>query len=319
MWNTLKENIYSFSVADRAGLVNDVLVLARSELLDTSIALEFTSFLSEETDYTVWISALSELSYIGTMLSTESDYGLFEEFMQSLLTVVVDYVGWQSDSMDISSSDHNKSLLRASVLNLAVRYNLPSVIETALEKWHAVKQENSFIAPDDRQAIYCAALKYGDATDYQFLFSRLLQTENAAERNRILYSLGCTREFYLLKNTLDISLDSSIVRAQDQRTAIGGVSANPLGRDLAWNFVQANFELFNSIGFSLSSLITIVTSPFNDEFHLKEVETFFNMQEVYGANMAVERAKETISANIEWMRSNSPNVASWLKDNYGNN
>merc|ERR1711879_680560 len=112
--------------------------------------------------------------------------------------------------------------------------------------------------------------------------------------------------------------DSSIVRPQDQRTVIAGVSANPLGRDLAWNFVQANFETFNTLGFSLSSLISIVTSPFNDKFHLHEVETFFSMQETLGASMAVEQSIETISANIARLSLNGLDVSEWLHANYGN-
>ena len=142
------------------------------------------------------------------------------------------------------------------------------------------------------------------------------QEGTCAEQKRVLYTLGCTREFYLLKATLDMSLDSDIVRPQDQRTAIAGVSANPLGRDLAWNFVQANFETFNTLGFSLSSLISIVTSPFNDEYHLHEVETFFEIQDTVGASMAVEQSKETIAANIQWLQANGPDVSQWLHSHY---
>ena len=318
IWNELENNIESFSAADRAGLVNDVLVLARVGKQDTTTALDFINFLSNEREYTVWVSALSELGYIGTMLTTEYDFGLYKDFMNELLVDVVDYVGWQTLLPPNTTSTHNQSLLRASVLDFAVSFQMPSVINQALELWSNLKENGTEIKPDDRQAVYCAALHFGDETDYNFLFNMLMNTDNAAEQKRILYTLGCTREFYLLKHTLDISLDSSIVRPQDQRTVIAGVSANPLGRDLAWNFVQANFEVFNTLGFSLSSLITIVTSPFNDEFHLQEVETFFSIQQTLGASMAVEQSKETIQANIEWMENNAPQIREWLNSNFAN-
>jgi len=314
MWIQLKNRMQSFSTADRAGLVNDVLVLARAGRLETTTALDFTSFLSDELDYTVWVSALSQLNYIGTMMTTEADYGLFELFLQDVIDEAVDYVGWAT--LQEEESSHNQSLLRSVLLGEAIRYQLPSAVDQALTIWANFRVNGSTIAPEDRSAVYCAALHYGDSSDYNFLFTRLQATENAAEISRILYSLGCTREYYLLQATLKSSLDSSIVKAQDQRTVISGVYANPLGRDLAWNFVQANFETFNVLGFSLSSLISTVTSSFNDEFHLHEVDAFFKTQNAVGASFAIEQSKETIRSNIQWMDNNAHSVAEWLRTNY---
>ena len=46
----------------------------------------------------------------------------------------------------------------------------------------------------------------------------------------------------LFSRYLDMSLDSSEVRRQDGTYVIIYVSHNSVGRDLAWNFVKANFE-----------------------------------------------------------------------------
>ena len=46
----------------------------------------------------------------------------------------------------------------------------------------------------------------------------------------------------LFSRYLDMALDSSEVRRQDGTYVIIYVSRNSVGRDLAWNFVKANFE-----------------------------------------------------------------------------
>merc|ERR1711862_179151 len=98
------------------------------------------------------------------MLSTESDYGLYQQFVQEIITDAVDYVGWSTlTNHTLENADHNKSLLRASVLGFAVHVQLPSVIEQAIEIWTNYKNNGTAIAPDDRQAVYCAALHYGGA------------------------------------------------------------------------------------------------------------------------------------------------------------
>ena len=42
------------------------------------IALQTLEYLQDEEEYVPWVAAGSELSYIGTMLSESSIYGLFE-------------------------------------------------------------------------------------------------------------------------------------------------------------------------------------------------------------------------------------------------
>lgn len=63
---------------NRAQILDDALTLARAGKLDYRIALNLTKYLVNENDYVPWRSALGALSFIDSMMSSGSDYGLFK-------------------------------------------------------------------------------------------------------------------------------------------------------------------------------------------------------------------------------------------------
>jgi hypothetical protein len=60
---------------DRAGVINDALVLARAGYIETPKALSICQHLSSETDYVVWASALNELARMSVLLTNEYCFG----------------------------------------------------------------------------------------------------------------------------------------------------------------------------------------------------------------------------------------------------
>lgn len=62
------------SQSNRAQLIDDAMNLARADLLDYTIALDVTKYLSHERDYVPWKTAISNLLYIDSMLIRTPDY-----------------------------------------------------------------------------------------------------------------------------------------------------------------------------------------------------------------------------------------------------
>jgi aminopeptidase N len=58
--------------------MDDALNLAEAGVLDYEIALNLTQYLEREEDYLPWDSALNSLSFIRSMMSRTSGYGLFK-------------------------------------------------------------------------------------------------------------------------------------------------------------------------------------------------------------------------------------------------
>lgn len=66
------------SVVNRAQIMDDALNLAEAGVLDYEIALNLTQYLEREEEYLPWDSALNSLSFIRSMMSRTSGYGLFK-------------------------------------------------------------------------------------------------------------------------------------------------------------------------------------------------------------------------------------------------
>lgn len=53
--------------------------------------------------------------------------------------------------------------------------------------------------------IYCQAIKYGGADEFDFLWERYQRSNVAAEKAKILSALGCSTETWLLNRSISIS------------------------------------------------------------------------------------------------------------------
>jgi puromycin-sensitive aminopeptidase len=112
---------------------------------------------------------------------------------------------------------------------------------------------------------------------------------------------------------------SSEVRSQDTVFVIGGVAANPKGRELAWKFVQEKWdELFVRYdgGFLLSRLVQTTTGDFTTEEKAKEVEAFFAVHKAPAAERAVRQSVEKIHSNARWLATDREAMDKWFAEWY---
>ncbi|RPJ33956.1 MAG: hypothetical protein EHM35_10160 [Planctomycetaceae bacterium] len=150
-------------------------------------------------------------------------------------------------------------------------------------------------------------------------FDALREVERRAtlqeEKLRALAALTHFQQRELLQDTLELSL-SPVVRSQDTIRVVAGVAANPHGRDLAWEFVRANWAEFDRRygggGFLIVRLIESVTSSFTTLAKEREVAEFFLAHPVPAATRTVQQCLERIRINSRWLSRNRMEAAAWL-------
>lgn len=116
--------------------------------------------------------------------------------------------------------------------------------------------------------------------------------------------MGKSKDPELLKKVIDFAM-STEVRAQDAVFVISSVASNPKGRDLAWEFFQANWKiLFDKYegGFLLSRLVKYLTDSFASFEKAEEVEKFFQTHPFPGTERTVQQSIETIKLNATWIQ-----------------
>ncbi len=106
-----------------------------------------------------------------------------------------------------------------------------------------------------RQQMYCAALRSADSNDFNFVWNRMLDSQNNGQRSELGQSLGCSTSRSLINRLLRSLLpstneDSVEYRGNEAYQVFRSIYQNGnFGSELAIEFVLENaVEIFETIG-----------------------------------------------------------------------
>ncbi|XP_069599957.1 glutamyl aminopeptidase [Ranitomeya imitator] len=305
-----------FTPGDRAGLIDDVFALASAEKLDYNISLDLTKYLDKETDYLPWVRVSSAISYLNDMLEGDDTiYPQFQEYLQKKVKPIANNLGWLDEGSDI------QKLLRTSVLALACRIGDPDALNNSLnifKKWKA----GTGIPVNLRQLVYrYGMMQSGEEEYWNFMFQEYLKTSLAQEKEKLLQGLASVNSIPLLDRLLRSIYDTSLIKSQDALNVIYYISAySKLGKQMAWDWVRINWDfLVNRYTINdrnLGRIITRISTTFNTETQLWQMENFFETNPNAGAGETPRKqALETVKNNIEWVAANKNGIKAWLEAN----
>ena len=300
------------SATDRLGLQNDAFALARAGYLDPGRPLALAPSYRNETDYTVWADLSENLRAYDILLSHQSCHESFRAYARSLYQTIHADLGWDARP----GESHLTKLLRPMVIGLLGRYGDPQVNAEALRRFDQGVRDATPVAPDLRMAVYGQVVESRGLEGYEAVLKVYREAELHEEKNRCLRALGCSADPDLLRRTLDFSL-SEEVRGQDTPLAVAGVAMNPLGRDLAWDFLREKWAEFDQRygqgGFIIARIVSITTEDFTTLEKAAEVEAFFESHPAPAAARTVRQSLERVRSNALWLERDGEAIAGWLE------
>ncbi|NWR90810.1 AMPE aminopeptidase, partial [Furnarius figulus] len=319
-WAKLKSLLFedheNFSVADRAGILDDAFSLARPGLVDYSVPLDLTRYLRNETEYLPWHRVITSVTYLADMLEDDTDiYPLFQGHFRTLVKPVVDELSWND------SGSHLQRLLRASVLDFACRMNDTDSLKNASElfnQWLQGKALYFSIAPNLRLIVYRYGMQNsGNETSWNYMFQKYQETTLAQEKEKLLYGLASVKDITLLDRYLKYIYDSNLIKSQDVFTVLRYISYNTYGKTMAWDWIRLNWQYLIdrfTINDRTFGRIVTITQTFNTELQLWQMENFFEKYPNAGAGeMPRSQSLEQVKSNIEWLKENKEEIRAWLK------
>ncbi|XP_077477080.1 aminopeptidase N-like isoform X1 [Stigmatopora argus] len=324
-WNrlisVLETNHLDIPTLNRAQIIDDAFNLARAKMVDVTLALRTTKYLSKETEYIPWQSALGNLNFYYLMFDRTEVYGPLQAYTKKLIQPLFEYFkritnNWKTVPEGIMDQyNHINAVAMASVAGVPAAKEL---IKSWFKLWMDNPDKNPIHA-NLKTTVYCHGVAMGGAEEWDFVWRMFKNATLASEAARLRGALACTKVPWLLNRYLEYALDPEKIRKQDSISAIVSVGYNVVGMPLAWTFIRARwkqlFELYGKGSFAFSKLIGGVTTRFSTEFELQELRRFKEDNKAVGfgsATLALDQAMEKISTQIKWVAENKDPILNWF-------
>ncbi|XP_029992119.1 aminopeptidase N-like [Sphaeramia orbicularis] len=325
-WERLLNQLHSehqvIPLINRVQLLDDAFNLARAQLISTTLALRTTLYLSAETEYMPWQSALDNMQYYYLMLDRTEVYQPLQDYMKKLVTPLFMYFKNMTGNWTQVPDGHTDQYNQVNAVRTACRTGLAecqNLTSTWFRQWMDDPQHNP-IHPNLRSAVYCSAMATGGHAEWNFTWVQFKSATVASEADKLMSALACTSNTELLQRYLSYTLNPTLIRKQDATAVITSVAGNRVGQSLAWDFVRDQWTyMFTEYGvgsFSFASLISGVTARFSTPTDLQQLQEFVEAHKGSGfgsASAAVDQALEKTKVNIKWLDQNQQEIHEWLQ------
>ncbi|KAL4705520.1 hypothetical protein ACJJTC_011462 [Scirpophaga incertulas] len=304
---------------NRAQIIDDSFNLARTGRLPYRYPMQIARYLVKEKDYIPWASANAAFNYLDAVLSGSDVYDLYKQFLLDLTAPLYESLTFTASNEE----EHVTAYHRNIILNINCRFGNTACVSRASELLQAYKNGGS-LNPDIQTLVFCSGLRGGDESNFEYLWSLLLETTDSTLVSVLLSALGCTsnsdtRDFYL-KQIID---EDSPIREQDRHSiAVSVINSGHENMEAALDFIVENFNLIQNNVQGLSGTRNILTALSNrlttkahadkiDELVRKHGNIFTAAEEA-----SIGAIRENIAASTNWREKNLDVVTSWLKDYY---
>ena len=296
---------------DRLGLQSDAYALAKAGRIPASAYLNLVEAYSNENDASVASDLAAALNALDNLLSTESFHTSYQAFGRRVFKPIGDRVGWDART----NEGHRDALLRSTALAQLGHFEDEETLSEARLRFDAYVEDPSSLSADLRVATFSMAAQRGDRALYDTMWDLEKSASLHEEKLRFLRALSGFPDPQLIQETLDRSLDDDHVRSQDTISVMVATATNPHGRELAWQFLNDNWDEFDRRygegGFAIMRLVSI-SGVFTTERKREEVREFFDTHPVPSAERTIRQVLERMSNNIAWLDKNRDDLNDWL-------
>lgn len=308
----LKRDMNAFSPSDRGELLIEAFFLARAGHLSYMSALNLSRYIVQENHYVPWAMFSMGTSFLHHRLAGTETGKQFKAFVRGLLSETLKSIKFTDTGTDL------ERLRNAAVLQVSCRSGEKSGLHFASDAFRSWLNGDS-IEPNFKSTVFRHGMRQtGDESTWLQVFERYLQETDHAEKLKIMAALGEVQDEELLSRYLNFTFDETKIRRQDIGTVFGTVASNPQGRDIAWNFLRANWQTFIS-KFGENSrvpgnLLLHVCGDFNTPEKMEEIKEFLmEHPETDATSKSRQQCVQGVDNNIKWITKFEPKVAESLR------
>ncbi|XP_053690823.1 aminopeptidase N-like [Sabethes cyaneus] len=305
--DALIASVGSFHPQNRAQLIDDAFYLARADLLDMSIVLEMMLALRKDHEYLPWAAGNNVLTYLYNKLRGTDSYEpftlyvneLIEEIYQTLKVVTVD----ESESLQ-------QKYMKQTISWWACKIGMVDCLSKTKETLQEAVRGNVAVHPDVSSIVYCYGAQSASDEEFLWLYQRMFNSKNPAERTLLIDAMGCSQQDNQLSAYLTSSIGSGVgveVNYYDsERTRVvqAVYSASRTGVDALIEFLN-DWDMADDFIYWLeqpafNNAIAAIASRTNTPDELSRLKELFDTVQTLAPVEVVEAALATVQANFDW-------------------
>lgn len=241
-WLAIKEALHKddhdkIHVMNRAQIVDDLFNLARAGIVKYDVAVDTIRYIKKEKNYIPWLSAISHgLTFLSQRVSGAQNQEVFSWFIKDTMSDIYNHLTFEPSNNDTRTDIYN----RPNIISWACKYGHEDCIKSSKENFQKYVT-NTPVPKDQRAAVYCNAVRYGNGTEFDLLYSRYMTEDISAEQLNLLAGMGCTKDVALVKKYLDRLIGTDDIRPQDRAAVINNIlNSNPEGPQFLYDYIVQN-------------------------------------------------------------------------------
>jgi aminopeptidase N len=259
----------------------------------------------------VWDQVVTVLSALNRLSRDRPERAEVQRYARAKLRPVLDRLGWDGGG----SGDDDDTLLRSSLIWTLGDLGDEDVIAEARRRFAGFLSDPQSLPGALRDSVTHVVGITADRATYDTLLMLARKSTVTNERLRYYYAAAAARDPALAHATLALTLTDE-VPGTILTGLIGSVASSGEQPDLAWDFLQKNYDaLFAKQGAQFRDLfIPNFMTNFSDERHAAELAAFTPVQATSGGRMMAGRAQEVIAISVDLKSRALPAVEAWIRE-----
>jgi aminopeptidase N len=305
----LDRAITGMAPADRVNLLADAWALVEAGRTAPAVFFELADRLAGDDSRAVIDQIARVLSRIDRLEWGRPGRSAFHAYARVLLRPAFDRLGWDA----APSEPTDRTVLRTRLIGRLGDFGDDTVIVEAKRRFAAFVTEPSALSTELRGTVTHLAGRNADRTTYDILLALARKTTVTDERVRYYSAAASARDPALARETLAITLTDELP-SNLIGTLISQVASGGEHRELAWRFVQANYEaLATKQGPSFrDNFAANLLGNFTDAAHAAELESFAPAHATSGGRIIAARAYERIMADADFAAQQLLAIDAWV-------
>jgi aminopeptidase N len=310
---SLSKSLALMAPEDRVDFIADSWALVQAGRAEPSSYLALIEAIGTDDHRAVWDQVIGTLNSLNRLARDRPERPALQAYARTRLRPLFDRLGW-----DAKSSDDDEALLRSSLIRTLGEFGDGDILVEAQRRFAGFVQNQASLPTALRDAVIHLAGLSADRASYDTLLALARKSTVTNERVRYYYAAASARDRTLARATLVLTLTDEL-----PNTIVGGVinavAASGEQPDLAWDFVQKNFDALavrQGPSFRDSFIANFMTN-FSDDAHAAELKRFAPAQATSGGRVMTARALETIAIAADLKARALPAIDAWIGEHNG--